>query len=99
MIVIFATFRIPADKVPTARTLIEKMVAPTREEAGCLSFGVAEDLLEPGLLRMSECWVDQAAIDAHATTPHMLTWRKDRETLGILDRSIQMYEASPIERR
>ncbi len=43
-----------------------------RDEPGCLMFNVAQDDADPDVLHLFEVYRDDAAIDAHAATPHFL---------------------------
>ena len=52
----------------------------------------AEDVLDPGLIRVFEAWRDQAALDAHFKTPHMATWRSHWPAFGVSDRRLFAYE-------
>ena len=38
---------------------MERMIAASRAEPGCLGYAYAEDILEPGLIRVSEAWQDE----------------------------------------
>ncbi len=46
------------------------MLAPSRAEAGCISYRFFEDPDRPGRLLFFEEWQDQAAIDFHFATEH-----------------------------
>ncbi len=52
------------------------MIAASRAEEGCLAYSYGVDLTDPDRLIVLEYWRDQAALDAHFTTPHMAEWRK-----------------------
>jgi quinol monooxygenase YgiN len=47
-----------------------------RDEPGCLSFDVTEDVAEPNHFVLHEAYRDQAAIEHHRTTPHFANWRE-----------------------
>lgn len=55
--------------VKVAKELVEK----SRQEAGCISYGLFEDLKNPMELAILEEWKDQAAIDFHNATEHFTT--------------------------
>ncbi len=93
MIVITGTVRIPAGTLDQARPAMRAMVDGSRAEAGCLHYSYAEDVLEPGLIWVSEAWTDGAALEAHAQTDHMAAWRKAAGELGLHDRDLTVYEA------
>ena len=54
MLVIVGTFRVPVDRLEEARPAMARVIAASRAEDGCDFYAFAEDLLEPGLIRVSE---------------------------------------------
>lgn len=95
MIVIEGTVRVPPDRVAEARAAMEQMIRASRAEAGCIDYAYAIDVLDPGLIRVSERWETRDALAAHFKTAHMATWRAFFPQLGISDRSLRLYEADP----
>jgi quinol monooxygenase YgiN len=93
MIVINGTIRIPVANLERARPVLKALVEATRREDGCLSYAFAEDLLEPGLIRISEAWRDEAVLGAHFQAPHFIVWREANPGLGVSDRDLVVYEA------
>ncbi|MBI1406680.1 MAG: antibiotic biosynthesis monooxygenase [Caulobacter sp.] len=93
MIIVMGTVRIDPAMVETLRPAMTAMTAASRAEAGCLTYAYALDLLEPGLVRVSELWTDRAALQAHFQTPHMAVWRQALSGAGLKDRDIKLYEA------
>jgi quinol monooxygenase YgiN len=91
-LLITGVFRIPPENVEALRPHMLAMVQISRAEAGCLDYAYAEDILEPGLIRVLERWTDQACLDAHAAAPHMAAWREAREPLGFHGRELVVYE-------
>ena len=91
---IIGTFRLPAQGLNAARDAMQAMVAASRAEDGCLMYAYAEDVLQPGLIRVTELWRDQACLDAHFVTPHMKAWQAARTELGFHDRKITIYEVA-----
>jgi len=49
----------------------EAMVAATNAEDGCLHYSFARDISDPDVIRISERWRDQDALNAHFTSVHM----------------------------
>ena len=92
-VVILGTVRLPPERLDDARPRMAAMVAASRAEDGCLEYAYAEDVLEPGLIRVSEVWRDQAALDLHAQSAHMATWRAAGAQLGLHDRRLVAYDA------
>lgn len=97
MIVIEGTVRIDPDRIEAARPEMEAMIQASRAEPGCIDYAYAIDLLDPGLVRVSERWRDRDALKAHFQSGHMAHWRGVIAGLGLSDRSLRLYEAEPEE--
>ena len=54
---------------------------PSRAEPGCLSLDVFESLREPFVFAVHSEWVDEAALDLHATLPHTVQFLAAAEAL------------------
>ena len=93
-ILIAGTFRVPPQNLDRFRPHMERMLAASRAEAGCITYSYAEDVAEPGLIRVFEAWRDQAAIDAHLQAPHMAEWRAAWPAAGAGDRRLSLYEVA-----
>ena len=93
MIVVVGQFRLPAARMDEARPVMAKVMLATRAEAGCVQYNYAEDVLDPGLIRVSELWQSRAQLAAHMQTPHMALWVQERAGLGLTERSISVYAA------
>ena len=77
-----------------ARPLMRKVMEATRAEAGCTEYNYAEDVLDPGLIRVSEVWDSREQLTAHLATPHMRLWGDERIALGLSGRAITVYDVS-----
>lgn len=97
MIVVTGHFRIPLGSLAAARDAMARVIDATRSEAGCLSYSYSEDMLEPGLFRVCECWTDRQALSAHFEQPHMRLWKEERARLGMTDREVIAHEISTSE--
>ena len=71
-----------------------EMMAATRAENGCRAYSYAEDVAEPGLIRVFEIWRDQDCLDAHFKTDHMARWRAAWPSFGVSDRALIAYETA-----
>jgi quinol monooxygenase YgiN len=91
-LLVIGTIRLPAGRLAEARPAMERMVLASRAEEGCLDYAYAEDVLEPGLIRVTEAWRDQACLDAHFATDHIAAWRAAWPALGFTDRRLSLYE-------
>lgn len=92
-VVVVGQFRFPPEQMEAARPIMRKVMEATRAEAGCIEYNYGEDVLDPGLIRVSEVWESRAHLDAHMQTAHMATWQQERAALGLTGRSISVFEA------
>lgn len=91
MIVVTGSFRLPPARLAEAKPAMARVIAASREEPGCLAYSYAEDIVEPGLIRVSEAWVNGDVLAAHFDMPHMKQWQEEREALGMSERTITMH--------
>jgi quinol monooxygenase YgiN len=96
MLIIVGTIRLPPENLAAARGAIERMITASRAEDGCLAYSYSEDILEPGLIHVTERWEDQASLKKHWESEHLVQWRAAWATLGFRDRSLQLYAAEAI---
>ena len=68
------------------------MIEATRAEDGCVNYAFAEDVLDPGLIHISEVWRDKAALEKHGASAHMGVWRKAGREFGVGERNLKIYE-------
>lgn len=91
MLIIAGTIRIPAENLAAARPAIEAVVSASQAEAGCELYAYAEDLFDPGLIHISERWVDADALAAHAASAHIGAWRPKAAEFGVHGRDLRLY--------
>jgi quinol monooxygenase YgiN len=94
MIVIAGFYRFPLDQLDAVKPAMARMIELSRAEPGCGHYAFSEDIVEPGLIRVSESWEDEAALKAHATSAHMAEWRTASAAHGIHDRTITAYDVT-----
>jgi quinol monooxygenase YgiN len=92
MLLIVGTVRLPPERLDAARPVMRRMVEHSRAEDGCEGYAYAEDVLDPGLIHVTELWRDQAALDRHFATAHLAEWRAAWPALGIGERDLRVYE-------
>ena len=95
MIVIEGSVRVDPDVLEAARPAMLRMITASRAEAGCIDYTYAQDVADPGLIRVVERWHSREALAAHFQTPHMAEWRSEIARYGIRDRNLRLYEAEP----
>lgn len=93
-VVVIGEFRLSPERMAEARPLMAKVIQATRAEDGCIQYNYAEDMLEPGHIRISEVWESQEHLTAHLSAPHMKVWIEERATLSLSGRVVTAYTAS-----
>ena len=93
MLVIIGTIRLPAERLDEARPAMQGMILGSRTEPGCIDYSYAQDVLDAGLIHVTEVWSDREALDAHFRSPHIADWRASWTALGIGERNLMLYEA------
>jgi len=67
---VVARFAIQADRVDEFKELaLREMVAPTRQEEGCLRYELWQDREDPTRFAMVEEWTSEEALSAHLAQP------------------------------
>jgi quinol monooxygenase YgiN len=78
---IFARFHArPGHEVAVADTLRE-VLAPTRDEPGCLGIHAFRSVRAPRLFYIHSRWRDEAAFDEHGSLPHTVRFVARMEPL------------------
>lgn len=93
MLIITGTFRLAAATLDGARPAMAAMVQASRLEAGCLHYSYGEDVLDPGLIHVTEHWADRASLEAHWAAAHIKAWRAAWAELGIGERELTLFES------
>ncbi len=93
-LIVAGTVRVPPENLDGLRPRMAAMIAASRAEDGCLGYSYAEDVNEPGLILVFERWRDQAALDAHFKTDHLVAWRAAWPSFGVSDRRLFAYEVA-----
>ena len=65
---------VPAVELAKIAVALEKHMALTREEPGCIVFEVVQDSEEPTMFSVYEEFVDQAAFDSHQNRVLASSW-------------------------
>ncbi len=91
-VAIFGIVRFPPEQMAEVLPHLRALVEATYKNDGCIAYDVAEDPFDPGLLRFSELWPDQASLDRHLQAPHIQPWRDAARKCGMLERKFTAYE-------
>ena len=92
MILILGTVKLAPDRLAGAREAMERMVAASRAEKGCIAYSYAQDVLDPETIHVIEKWRDRGAVAFHFATPHMAEWRGVMGELGLNGRDLRIHE-------
>jgi quinol monooxygenase YgiN len=94
MILVIGHVKIAPEKIAAVLPTLRATIATTRREAGCILYAFAEDVSEPGVLRIVERWESWETLAAHGKAPHMKTWSEFlKANATVLDREVIAYEA------
>ena len=81
-VVVVGQFRLPPERMDEARGAMRKVMEATRAEDGCIEYNYAEDVLDPGLIRVSEVWQTRKQLGApYASYLLHAHWPVDAHTL------------------
>jgi quinol monooxygenase YgiN len=97
VILVIGTIRVPASGLDRARPAMETMMRVSQAEDGCIEYSYSQDLLDPGLIRVTEIWTSREALAAHFATPHLAAWRAAFPDLDITDRKLNLFVAGDPE--
>lgn len=93
-VAVFGTLRFPADRMAEVLPHLKTLVNATYKNDGCISYDVAVDPFDNGLIRFSELWPSQVSLDNHLVAPHIEPWRAAAKKCGLLAREFTAYEIS-----
>lgn len=93
-VAIVGQFLVPVENLERARPEMRKVLEASRAEAGCREYNFGEDVLDPGLIRVSEIWDSVEHLMAHTQTPHYLAWAEMRDELGLSGRKVTLLHVS-----
>ena len=68
---VVATIPVKPEVVEDARSVLDTLIAATRQEAGVVSYDLYESASMPSTFVMVERYRDQAALDEHLASPHL----------------------------
>lgn len=93
MIIVTGDLRVAPENMEKLHEHMRRVIEATRKEDGCLAYAYGEDVLEPGLVRISERWLNWQSLEAHGKSPHIAAWQATLKETGVIHRDIVAYEA------
>jgi quinol monooxygenase YgiN len=86
VLTVVATIRAAAAKGDALAALLTEQAAVVRQaEPGCLVYRVHRSTEDAALFLFYETYVDEAAFEAHRTSPHMAAFRARRDGQRLTD--------------
>jgi autoinducer 2-degrading protein len=82
---------IQPERVDDFKEMIRANYEASIQEPGCVRFDVAQSQEDPTAFMLWECYVDEAARDAHRQTPHYLAFKDAFPALQAKDRYSDLY--------
>lgn len=79
MITVVATIFAAKGKEALVRAALQKLIAPTRDEAGCIEYDLYENADSPGEFTFFEKWTSREALDEHLETEHFILAGEEQE--------------------
>ena len=76
MVVLAVTWMAKTGRESEAAAILEKLTAESRKEPGCVTYQVHKHKTDPRRFFIYEQYKDDAALEAHRTTPHCLQMAK-----------------------
>ena len=73
---------------------MKTVAAASVTEDGCLGYGYAEDVTEPGSFRIFEHWASEDAFAAHCQTANYLAFMAWLGEIGMAGADVNRYEVS-----
>jgi len=93
-LILAGTIRVAPERLADLRPHLRAQVEGSRAEPGCLDYALTEDPLDPGLIRVYEHFMDEAALAFHRASPHMAVWRERLADHGMHDRNMASFDVS-----
>jgi len=80
-VTVFATFVPKPGMERAVESVLREVLAPTRDEPGCLRFDLFISASTPVTFHLYETFSERSAIDTHRRTPHYQAYRAKIESL------------------
>lgn len=69
-ITVIAQIVAKAHAIDAVKAELLRLVAPTRQEAGCIDYRLHQDSADPAVFVFYENWESRACLERHMKTPH-----------------------------
>ena len=92
-VTVIATVKVRPEDQDRAVEILERVVAATHREEGCVKYTFHRAMNEPGAFAIVEVWRSQEDLDAHFQEPHMA---QIAEAFGMLSEPPQILFCKPV---
>ena len=89
---VIATFHARPGQEAVLRAALTGLLAPTRQEAGCINYDLHASPDDPAKFLFHENWTSKAALDAHLQSPHIQALLPRVEALCTAGPEITLWE-------
>ena len=79
VLTILARIEAKADQVELVKSELQKLIAPTLKEAGCLQYDLHQDIENPAVFVFYENWESRELWQEHMNNVHLAEYRKATE--------------------
>ena len=93
MLIVLGKASLGEGALESGRAALDAMIAASLKEEGCIEYAYSVDISDPGLLRITEKWVDDPALALHFQTPHMAAFQKALATLDVTITEVAKFQA------
>lgn len=90
---VVGTYKVDPDDASAFASIAADSVLTTTRKPGCIYYIASRDVVEPGIFHLTEGWADQAALDAHSSSPDFQEMLAKAMRLRILGREIFVSES------
>ncbi|HBV77939.1 MULTISPECIES: putative quinol monooxygenase [Vibrio] len=80
---VIASIKAKEDKIEEVKTELLKLIDVTRAEEGCISYDLHQDNQNSAHFLFYEVWQNQAALDKHSSTQHLMDFKA--ATAGLME--------------
>ena len=91
-VTVIATFQARPGKEAELRAALLGLVAPTRQEAGCLNYDLHASSEDPAKFLFHENWTNEAMLEAHLAAPHVQALLPRVDELCLSSPEIKVWE-------
>jgi quinol monooxygenase YgiN len=92
---IFARFHAVPGRGTDVEAALRQVIAPTRQEPGCLSIHAFRSIRDERLFYIHSRWVDEAAFDNHIGLPHTVQFVQEVQPL--IDHALETTRTNLVE--